>query len=98
MDIQLPHKSNGQEADVLRNARQITIIGANGSGKTRFCNWVLQQYPDKAYRISALRALFATSLKPKLKGSIDDIYDKSTRCRPSTRAWRPPSLTGWSTS
>ena len=30
----------------------------------------------KAYRISALRALFATSLKPKLKGSIDDIYDK----------------------
>ena len=76
MDIQLPHKSNGQEADVLRNARQITIIGANGSGKTRFCNWVLQQYPDKAYRISALRALFATSLKPKLKGSIDDIYDK----------------------
>lgn len=76
MDIQLPHKSNGQEADVLRNARQITIIGANGSGKTRFCNWVLQQYPDRAYRISALRALFATSLKPKLKGSIDDIYDK----------------------
>ena len=48
MDIQLPHKSNGQEADVLRNARQITIIGANGSGKTRFCDSVLPQYPDRA--------------------------------------------------
>ena len=74
MDIKLPDKTNGQEAYVLRNARQVTLIGANGSGKSRFCNWLVNECGDKAYRISALKAMFPQTEPSQLKGSIDDMF------------------------
>lgn len=76
MDIKLPPKTDKSPADVLQGARQITIIGANGSGKSRFCNWLMQECGDRAYRISALRAIFPAAEKSKLKGSIDDLFDR----------------------
>ena len=54
MDIQLPPRIDGGEPPVLKGARQITIIGANGSGKSRFCSQLVKSCGDKAYRISAL--------------------------------------------
>ena len=38
MDIQLPLRIDGKSGGVLHDTRQITIIGANGWGKSRFCN------------------------------------------------------------
>ena len=74
MDIKLPDKTNGQEAYVLRNARQVTLIGANGSGKSRFCNWLVNECGNKAYRISALKAMFPQTEPSQLKDSIDDMF------------------------
>ena len=36
MNIILPDRIDGTPAQVLENVRQVTLIGANGSGKTRF--------------------------------------------------------------
>lgn len=76
MDIKLPDKTSGQEAYVLRNARQVTLIGANGSGKSRFCDWLVDKCGDKAYRISALKALFPQTEPSHLKGSIDYLFEQ----------------------
>lgn len=86
MDLQLPNKIGGQAGDVLAGARQVTIIGANGSGKTRFCNWLLQQAGDRAFRISALRALFDTFKHTPLKGSIDDLFDRLNEQMPYVKS------------
>ena len=57
MDILLPKRIDSKQAPILHDTRQITIIGANGSGKTRFCNQIIKECGDHAYRISALKAL-----------------------------------------
>lgn len=77
MDLLLPNKINCQKGDILRDVRQVTIIGANGAGKTRFCNKLVEQCGDHAFRMSALKAIFATADKvPQLKGSISERFDK----------------------
>jgi hypothetical protein len=77
MDILMPDKINGQPASMLKNVRQVTLIGANGSGKTRFANWLVEKYKDKAFRVSALKALFPSNVTNELEGSIDLQYEGS---------------------
>lgn len=80
MDLLLPNKISGQKGETLREARQVTIIGANGAGKTRFVNHLVEQCGDQAYRISALRALFPVEQEEQsLKGSIGERFDKFNR-------------------
>lgn len=80
MDLLLPNKISGQKGEILREARQVTIIGANGAGKTRFVNHLVEQCGDQAYRISALRALFPVEQEEQsLKGSIGERFDKFNR-------------------
>ena len=77
MDLLLPNKITGKKGEILRDVRQVTIIGANGAGKTRFCNKLVEQCGDQAFRMSALKAIFATADKvPQLKGSIAERFDK----------------------
>ncbi len=83
MDITLPRRIDGQQPETLKEARQITIIGANGSGKSRFCDALVQAYGDKAYRISALRAMYpARRQREVLPGSIDDMFNRINESRP----------------
>lgn len=82
MDIKLPPKTGNQPAEVLKGARQITVIGANGSGKSRFCDWIMNECADRAYRISALRAIFPSADKSKLNGSISDMFDRINASSP----------------
>ena len=82
MDLLLPNKINGKKGEILRDVRQVTIIGANGAGKTRFCNKLVEQCGDQAFRISALRALFPVEHKEQqFKGSISERFDKLNRKR-----------------
>ncbi len=77
MDLLLPNKITGKKGEILRDVRQVTIIGANGAGKTRFCNKLVEQCGEQAYRISALRAIFPVEdNRPQLKGSIEERFDK----------------------
>ena len=83
MDIRLPKRMDGHQPDVLINSRQITIIGANGAGKSRFCSALVDELGDKAYRISALKALFPSpsNVKP-LTGSIEDLFNRMNESNP----------------
>lgn len=58
MDITLPKRTDGQPSPTLNSRQQITVVGANGSGKTRFLNKIIADLGDKAFAISALSALF----------------------------------------
>lgn len=75
MDILLPNKSNGETPHLLKNVGQITVIGANGSGKTRFCNWIMERCEGQAYRMSALRAIMSNYTNGD-EGSISDLYSR----------------------
>ena len=87
MEIKLPQRINGQEATVLQQTRQITIIGANGSGKSRFCNALMDACGDKAFRVSALRALFPTDSPPdKVRpGSIEALFCRINDSSPQVK-------------
>ncbi len=83
MDIRLPKRMDGHQPDVLMESRQITIIGANGAGKSRFCSALVDELGDKAYRISALKALFPSSPNPNPPvGSIEDTFNRMNNANP----------------
>lgn len=58
--------------------RHIVVIGANGSGKTRFADRIAADLGDKAFRLSALRALYEPRNGEPEPGSIGDLYHKAT--------------------
>ena len=58
MDITLPKRIDGQQPGSLNGRQQITVVGANGSGKTRFVNRMIADLGNRAFTISALKALY----------------------------------------
>ena len=83
MDIRLPKRMDGHQPEVLIESKQITVIGTNGAGKSRFCSALVDELGDKAYRISALKALFPTPPSTKiLPGSIDDLFNRMNAANP----------------
>ena len=60
MDLTLPRRRDGQAPLTISLSPDsaLVIIGANGSGKTRFTDSVVRSLGDKAYRMSALDALY----------------------------------------
>lgn len=75
MEIKLPPKTDGTRETISDGTRQITIIGANGAGKSRFTEALVNEMTGKAYRISALHALYGKEAPgAPLPGSIDSLY------------------------
>ena len=86
MDIRLPKRMDGHQPEVLIESKQITIIGTNGAGKSRFCSALVDEIGDKAYRISALKALFPSPASAKtLPGSIDDLFNRMNAANPQIK-------------
>ena len=85
MDIRLPKRIDGREPDVLEESRQITIIGANGSGKSRFCSQLVEELGDKAYRISALKSMFPSTNSQVLPGSIEEMFNRMNEANPQVK-------------
>ena len=86
MDIRLPKRIDGHQPEVLIESKQITIIGTNGAGKSRFCSALVDEIGDKAYRISALKALFPAPASAKtLPGSIDDLFNRMNAANPQIK-------------
>lgn len=75
MNIQLPKRIDGGEPLTLNDVRQLTIIGANGAGKTRFSRTLMESCGNKAYQMSALKALFPRNERSQLEGSIDQLFE-----------------------
>ena len=74
--IKLPPRIDGAEPLVLNNAARITVIGANGAGKTRFCRRMQQDASSPIFTMSALHAIYVRDSLPEspLEGSIDSLF------------------------
>ena len=78
MKILLPPKKNNERQEITAGNRQITIIGANGSGKTRFTERLIKDLSGKAFRVSIINAIYETREIDSLQGSIDMLYKNAT--------------------
>lgn len=66
MNIQLPKRVDNNAINI--DAKSFVIIGANGSGKTRFGSDIEQRYKQITHRISAQKSLsMPTEVSPKSK-------------------------------
>lgn len=87
MHITLPPRS-GAAALTLDTAR-MTIIGANGAGKTRFARRIAEGAGDKAFCMSAIKALYGRDDEDTSPTSVDSIYHReaarSAMIRPDIR-------------
>lgn len=61
------------------SSRQITIIGGNGAGKSRFMDEMMALSKDKAYCLNALSAFYPELEESMMPGSIDSLYREATR-------------------
>ena len=77
MNILLPPKKNNERQELSAGKHQITIIGANGSGKTRFTERLIKDLSGKAFRISIINAIYETRESDPLPGSIDILYKET---------------------
>lgn len=75
MKFTLPPRLGGSTIEVdTSDNRQILVIGANGSGKTRFANKLASDLGDRSFRMSALKALYGKEQEDTSEGSIDSLY------------------------
>ncbi len=83
MKILLPPDLDGQRQLIESHSRQLLIVGANGSGKTRFTDYLINDLGEKAYCLSGLDALYG-SRNPKdvHRGSIDSLFAAMTDSSP----------------
>ena len=77
MKILLPPKKDKTREEIAIGNRQITIIGANGAGKTRFTERLINDLQGQAFRMSIISALYDSREFDSLPGSIDMLYKES---------------------
>lgn len=88
MKISLPARTGGNP--ITLNTSRLTIIGANGAGKTRFTATLAASLGGRTYKMSALRAIYDNIGEDPLPGSIDSQYHDAVRRSPLIR----PDITG----
>lgn len=78
MTITLPPRKGSQPLTIdSTDLRHIVIIGANGSGKTRFANRLAADLGKRAFRLSALRAIYDKNIEDLSDNTIDTLYQKA---------------------
>ena len=70
---------------ILPNAGQLTIIGASGSGKSRFMDKLIELNSSRAYCLSAVGAPYPEREESKRPGSIDCLYREAVEKQPYMR-------------
>ncbi len=76
MEIILPKKKDSQD-EIKIDSRSIVIIGANGSGKTRFSTNIEKSYDSNTHRISAQKSLTMpknVNTTSKEKAEVEFLY------------------------
>lgn len=77
MILTLPPRTGSQPLEIdTTGMRHMVIIGANGSGKTRFANKLAADLGPRSFRLSALKALYKHSEDPS-ETSIDSLYTRA---------------------
>lgn len=80
--ITLPRHIDDSERHLSGKCRRATIIGANGAGKTRFMQEMINQCGERAFQISALSATFPGDSDI----FIEKLYSSSLRKLPYMRS------------
>ncbi len=76
MKLTLPPRTGAEPLTV--DSPRLTIVGANGAGKTRFARALAQSLGDRAFSLSALKALYSRDEDADPRpGSIDDLYHRA---------------------
>lgn len=74
MKIELPSKK-GATSPINIDFEQLVIIGANGSGKTRFGSDIERRYLAQTHRVSAQKSLtFPNEVSPKSKKRAENEF------------------------
>ena len=84
MAITLPSKPNGTAPSI--ETKSVVVIGANGSGKTRFGTDIENRYNENTHRISAQKSLSMpseVSPKSKLRAEQEYLYGYFDQNNPS---------------
>jgi hypothetical protein len=77
MKIKLPTKKGQPNTNPVIEFNQLVVVGANGSGKTRFGSKIEQTYIGQTHRVSAQKSLsFPKDVSPKSKkrAEIEFVY------------------------
>lgn len=85
MQLTFPPKNDGSRLSINDNSKQLTIIGANGAGKSRFTEHLISSLDGRAFRLSALHALYDSRNQSTLSGSIDSLYADIVKSSPFMR-------------
>lgn len=80
--LTLPQLSGGRAVPHLPDARQLTIIGGSGAGKTKFMEKLMELTGERTFCLSAIRAPFPERIESIRKGSIDCIFREYAERRP----------------
>ncbi len=83
--LKLPPMTGGRKAPVLPEARQLSIIGAGGAGKTRFMDELIRLNGQRAYCLSAVSAPFPEREESERPGSIDMLFREAVAQQPYMR-------------
>lgn len=59
--------------------RQLTLIGGNGAGKSRFMEEMISLCGERAYIMNALSAFYAQREESTMAGSVDMLYREAVR-------------------
>lgn len=83
--LQLPPDFHGEAVKLSPECRQITLVGANGAGKSRFMDELMRLCGSRAYCLSALKAGFPQTEVSAMPGSVDDLYRRMVNAQPYMR-------------
>ena len=92
MILTLPSRSGAPALEI--NTSRLTVIGANGAGKTRFARALAASLGERAFAMSALRALYDREAPASpAPGSIDMATEGTSMPRLSgARRWCAPTV------
>lgn len=76
MVIDLPPAISGHDKQLELNSGPTLVIGANGSGKSRFTRYMRVALGDSAYTISALHGLFDADYHDDSSMSVESMYER----------------------
>ncbi len=86
MKITLPPQLDGTRDILEGNVSNVMIIGANGSGKSRFTERLVADAGDvPVFRMSSLTAIYGSTQPDRLPGSIDELYVEAADRSPFMR-------------
>lgn len=81
----LPARRGQEHPPSLPDSRQITLVGGNGAGKSRFMAELMRLCGDRAYCLSGLKAGFPQLDVSTSPNSIDAQYRRSVMAQPYMR-------------